>query len=114
MSCCKNIWITTIIDKKAKKENIQQSTTKPTKRSYLSQNDGHKECTKKVVRHLKDLSEHAVWNWQLSDHQQGLLCIEEAPEVTAAAAKMDTQKMLHFYGDLFRGRDTEMTIYNNI
>lgn len=53
---------------------------------YLGKKDGHKQCPKKVVCHLKDLSEHGVWNRQLSDHQQGLLRIEEAAEVTAAAA----------------------------
>lgn len=57
--------------------------------NYLAKNDGHRECPKKVVCHLKDLSEHGVWKWQLSDHQQGLLRIEEAAEVTAAAANME-------------------------
>ncbi len=57
--------------------------------NYLGKNDGHKECPKKVVCHLKDLSEHGVRKRQLSDHQQGLLRIEEAAEVTAAAAEME-------------------------
>lgn len=57
--------------------------------NYLAENDGHKQCPKKVVSHLKDVFEHGLWKWQLSDHQQGLLRIEEAAEVTAAAAEME-------------------------
>lgn len=55
-------------------------------RFYLAKHDGQKECPKKVIRHLKHLFEHGLRKWQLSDHQQGLLGIEEAGEVTAAAA----------------------------
>ena len=57
------------------------------KKNYLAKNDGHTECPTKVVSHLKDLSKHGVWERQLSDHQQGLLRMEEAAEVTAAAAE---------------------------
>lgn len=53
---------------------------------YLGKHDGHKECPKKVICHLKHLFEHGLRKWQLSDHQQGLLRIEETGEVTAAAA----------------------------
>lgn len=73
--------------KKTKKTMIKNSHHKDG--NYLAKNDGHKECPKKVVCHLKDLSEHGVRKWQLSDHQQGLLRIEEAAEVTAAAAEME-------------------------
>lgn len=40
----------------------------------------------RVVHHLKDVSKHDIYKWQLSNHLKGLVCIEETAEVPTAAA----------------------------
>ena len=57
------------------------------KKDYLSKKCGQKEGPEKVVGHLKHLAEHGVGERQLSDHQQGFLCIEETAEVATTALK---------------------------